>query len=149
RAARGVPNSMRDVPLKREAGGGVQGPYLSLFRARQFLRPGPLAGVFGRGQSPDPDEGGPGVQGVPLEIGKQAVREIGERNSIEMLCLVRVFASLRPRPVEGGLQLTDSSLGICPHALLPYLCRLQAVSQLTDHLASRFCEGERLLAGSD
>jgi hypothetical protein len=105
--------------------------------------------MFAREQSPDPDEGGLDVRRLPLEIGKQAVREIGERNSIEMLCLVRVFASLRPRPVEGGLQLTDSSLGICPHALLPYLCRLQAVSQLTDHLASRFCEGERLLAGSD
>jgi hypothetical protein len=115
----------------------------------QLARTEPQARVLAPEQLPDPNDSGGDVRRRPLEIGEQVVREIGERNGVKMLRLVRVFASVRPRPVEGGLKLTDSALGICFLALLPLLGGFQTRSQLTDDLASRFRECERLLASGD
>jgi hypothetical protein len=64
-----------------------------------------LRGTLGGEKRPDPDDRGVDVRRAPLEIGEQVVCELGQCGGVEVLDLVRILPSLRPRPVECGVQL--------------------------------------------
>ena len=100
-------------------------------------------------QLPDASKSRLDVRWGPLEVPAQVVQEVRERSGVEVLRAIRLVARLLPRFVEGGLQLTALPFLSCLLPLVPPLEQLQASPQFSDHLASRFGEGESLLPGCD
>ena len=98
-------------------------------------------------QLPDASKSRLDVRRHPLEVPAEVVQEVRERSGVEVLRVIRLVARLHPCLVESGLQLTASPFMSCLLPLVPPLERLQVSSQLMNHLATCFCEGESFFAG--
>src|SRR5207247_4986563 len=87
------------------------------------------------------------VGGSPFEVTAQGVQEVRERSCVEVLRAIRVVACLLPTRVERRLQLANSPFTLCLGPPLSPLERLQACTQLANHLTPRLGQRQRLFPG--